>query len=434
MKVLLISDAVWNDSINGNNVNTNWFEGFPAEFANVYASPGLPQNNCCNRYFQVTDGMMIKGIFKGTKAGRILSDSERYISDGTKYNSTDVKGIGFMRRHLGNILRLFKTVVWNLGRYDEEQLEKFVKDFDPDIIFSPRLTNSKIHRLENKVLKYANCPIVAATGDNEYSLRLFSLSPLYWINFIYQRNCLKRNMHKYSLYYTLSAEQKSEYDKVFDVETKVLAKCGDFSGECAEKPVGNPIRIVYAGKIYAGRWKTLAEMGKVLKKVNKDGTKIVLDIYTRDKLSKRQKKLLDDGKNIFMRGGVSPEELVGIYKNADIALHVESFDLNPRYATRVSFSTKIIDCFQSSCAVMAVAWREHTGLTYLQREDAAICVDDLKKLGGVLEGICENPGIIGEYRKKAWDCGKRNHTKEKIQNMLYEDFCRVIASGRKEKV
>ena len=55
MRILIIADEVWNDSIHGNNVLTNWFEDFPAEFAEIYCSPGIPKNSICKKYFQITD-------------------------------------------------------------------------------------------------------------------------------------------------------------------------------------------------------------------------------------------------------------------------------------------------------------------------------------------------------------------------------------------
>ena len=36
-----------------------------------------------------------------------------------------------------------------------------------------------------------------------------------------------------------------------------------------EKKVGTPIRMVYAGRLYCNRWKTLAEIGKALRLINK---------------------------------------------------------------------------------------------------------------------------------------------------------------------
>ena len=52
MRILILSNEVWNDKINGNNVVSNWFEGMQAEFANIYCSPEKPFNKCCNEYFQ----------------------------------------------------------------------------------------------------------------------------------------------------------------------------------------------------------------------------------------------------------------------------------------------------------------------------------------------------------------------------------------------
>ena len=72
MRILVLSNEVWNDKINGNNVTTNWFEGMKAEFANIYASPEAPYNTCCEKYFQITDTMMLNSIIKGLKAGKTL--------------------------------------------------------------------------------------------------------------------------------------------------------------------------------------------------------------------------------------------------------------------------------------------------------------------------------------------------------------------------
>ena len=68
MRILILSNEVWNDKINGNNVISNWFEGIDAKFANIYASPEAPDNKCCRNYFQITDSMMAKSIITGNKA------------------------------------------------------------------------------------------------------------------------------------------------------------------------------------------------------------------------------------------------------------------------------------------------------------------------------------------------------------------------------
>jgi len=109
-------------------------------------------------------------------------------------------------------------------------------------------------------------------------------------------------------------------------------------------------------------------------------------------------------------------------------LHVESLDFKNRLITRVSFSTKIVDCLASGCAVMAICWNKHSGYTYLKREDAAICVDNPDNISLVLKEIIDNPRIITEYIIKARNCGQRNHQKDDVQEGLYKDFIKLIGN------
>ena len=70
MMVIVISLEVWRDDNNGGNVLSNIFDGIEAEFAQVYCSSGFPKNDICKKYFQMTDAMAIKNIFKKQKMGR----------------------------------------------------------------------------------------------------------------------------------------------------------------------------------------------------------------------------------------------------------------------------------------------------------------------------------------------------------------------------
>lgn len=170
----------------------------------------------------------------------------------------------------------------------------------------------------------------------------------------------------------------------------------------------------------------MARIGEVLKQINTDRVRIRLDIYTQNETTRKHKQLLNDNKNIFLHSAISQKELSEVYKSSDIALHVESFELKYRLLTRLSFSTKIVDCLASSCAVMAISWKDHAGLKYLQKEDAAFCIDDISTLQQVIQNIANNPEMIIDYANKAWECGKRNHQIELIRQDLFNDFVKII--------
>ena len=100
LKVLIISNEVWNDKIHGNNVLSNWFEGLgdEIEFANIYCSPGNPSNIVCDRYFQITDSMMVKSVF-GEKAGNsfVLKQKNEWSNTITKKVEKEPKFYGLFR-------------------------------------------------------------------------------------------------------------------------------------------------------------------------------------------------------------------------------------------------------------------------------------------------------------------------------------------------
>lgn len=230
----------------------------------------------------------------------------------------------------------------------------------------------------------------------------------------------------YKEYLMFSAEQAREYKEEYGILTDTLYKCGVFPESFEAKPVGKPIRLIYAGRLYCNRWKSLAEIGRALRIINKDGICMVLDIYTMEALTKEQARFLCKENYIYMKGSVPGSELPRIYREADIALHVESFDKKYKYATRVSFSTKIIDLMASTCAIMAICWNKHTGYQYLEEHDAAICIDSYDKILPQLQRIVENPALIQEYANKAYVCGKQNHSREKIHNQIRTIFEKYI--------
>lgn len=433
MRILLLTSEEWNDFTYSNGVLTNWFTGFDAEFAQIYTSPGMPNNKICYRYFQISDGEMVRTILRGGKAGKVIkmAATEEGL-EATKTNAKRKGMYGVMKKislWIHTPVVLLRDFIWLYGLYDTDAMKQFIDDFNPDIIFSPRYASPKMMRLEEIVHSLTTAPMVAFTGDNEASLNCYSWSPLFWARRLWIHRMFSNHVRGlYKHYWTSSEDQAKEYTRQYGLSASTLYKCGVFPNDLSEKMVGEPIRLVYAGRLYCNRWKTLAEIGKALQVVNKDGERIVLDVYTTEKVSKVQEKALSPSRSVYLHGAVEPAALVEIYSKADIALHVESLDRKYRLATRVSFSTKIIDLMASSCAIMAICWEKHAGYQYLKSNDAAFCIDDYTQILPTLQSIVNNPGVIAEYARKAYDCGRMNHNRAKIQEQIHSKFMEIIES------
>lgn len=425
MRILLITDEEWNDAVYGNNVLTNWFEGFEAEFAQIYCSPGLPYNKICNRYFRITDAQMVLSFFSKSKAGTVVEKPKTEEGEAkSKVNAQrqgNYKWLKDLSLYFHTPMMMVRDAIWCWGRYDVATLKSFVSDFNPDIVFCPRLFTPKLKRLEKKVSTMTDAPSLAFTADNESSLNCYSWSPLFWLRRLYIHRIFKKHVKLYKHYFMFSEEQAQVYKKEYNLSTSCLYKCGVFP-EHKEKVVNNPIRMVYAGRLYCNRWKTLAAIGKALEDINQNVTRMVLDIYTADVLTSKQKKALMGFEFLKVHNPITPSQLVEEYRTADIALHVESFDKANRLATHYSFSTKIIDLMASSCAILAICWERHAGYQYLQKHDAAFCVSSYEDIQPMLERICNNPELIGDYAEKARKCGLENHSREKIQGEIRRVF------------
>lgn len=425
MKILLLISEMWNDKVYPNNNLTNWFSGFQGvEIATISGGSGKPYNDCCKKYFQITDKMMAKSILSRKKAGVEL------IADQNK----DEAAISRPKKNKIHCesARLLRDMVWRFGRYDLTALKKFIDDFAPDIIFSQRMGSIKMCRLEKVVCSLTDAPIVAYTGDDEYSLKRLSFNPIFWLRRFWVRAWLKRQIPTYDIYYSMSEEQMSVYQRKFGVETKFLVKCGEFDAQRVHTTVNAPIVITYAGKLYCGRWKTLCLIADAIKSVNADGVKIVLNVYTGDKVSKKQRRKLDDGINSHLHGYVSAEELKKIYSESDIALHVESFGLRQRLITKYSFSTKIMDCLSCGCAAMAVCHNSQAGFRYLKENDVAFTADGKKEIDSMLKGIADNPQSVIDYAQKAYELGKEHHSRDKVQRDILNDFVSVVEKKKNE--
>ena len=427
--LLLVAEPLRADD-GGGNTAINFFSGMNAEFAQIYCSELAPENSLCDHYYRFTEKEAIRNFFSRREVGQQVFitkgiGQKKYVAkpEITKYEGLFSK----IKQLRWNCFITAKYFLMRYSNWKTKQLEIFITEFAPDVIYAPCYGSPFYLALTRYVKDITGKKVLTWSADDTYSLRQFSLSPFYWFNRFWVRHCLRKTYHYFDSFYSISEDEIKEMSSIVGQQMKILRKGIDIK-EIAplKKTVHMPIRMIYAGGIYIQRWKTLQAIGNVLRKINEDGIKIEIDIYTPNALKKKKKKALNDGKNIFTHPAVGAEELKAIYRESDIAIHCESFALKNRLATRLSFSTKIIDCLASGCAVLAVAWEEQTGLKYLKSQDAAVCITDVKRLEAELRLLVSNPDQILSYAEKARNCGIQNHDICRIQKKLYHELTRLV--------
>jgi len=424
-RILIISGEAWREESNGGNVLNNLFSPLrdEFEFAQIYTNPALPSNKLCCKYFHLSEALMLKSVISRKSFGKKLEEKD-YSSYGdyTVNNLYTSKGVLFLKKYFINVLYFFQNLLWHFSVWKSDALRNFVLEYEPDIIFAPLYSGLFIHKIDRYVSKLTRKKLISYVSDDVYTLRQFSISPFFWINrFILRKNVQKTSLY-YSLLYTMTKEQKDEYEKKLKVQMKILKKVGDFEQMPHFKEPGTPIQLTYGGNLFYNRYRTLHQLFTAIKEINQDEKKFQLNIYTQTPLTPDLKKLLHDGQNSFLFGKVSRDELMLKYEQSDIVLHVESFDLKQRLITRLSFSTKIVDLLNSARCILAICWSESSPYKYLKSEDAAICISDISTIKNVLIDLYTNKHKITEYSRKAWDCGIRNHNSKDILAEFKKDL------------
>lgn len=423
MKILIVSYELWDGVTNGGNVLSSIFEGYDAEFAQIFCVSGTPYNKTCKKYFQISDQM----IMYRKEIGKELSFEDYPANiEGANPRGSERKTITYFR----SSLMLLREMAWFLSKWKTKELERFVRDFNPDIIFAPCNPIPHVLKLQKYVKSIAKCPMVSYVYDDIYSLKKFSLSPVFWLNHFHNRKHIRRIFKDYDYVFTMTDKQKNEYEKHFNRPMGILCKCGRFDKDVDEKrEICYPVKIIYAGGVYINRWKILKKVKNALCKINQNGKLAELHIYTANKVSEKQKKAMADNESSFLHSAVGSEELKEIYKSFHIALHVESFDIVNRLNTRLSFSTKIVDCLESGCAVVAIAPKGQAGMEYLKENGAALCINSKKNIENELRRIIEKTGLIEEYSISAIKLGKDKHKREHISSTLKKTFDGLLKTG-----
>ena len=390
------------------------------KLASLYTRMGIPEAEI-SEAFCITESMLVRSFLGKGNPGKRIHAAEDNEPNPEKSKENGL--VRFMRVHRWTVFFWLQNLVWKLGRWKSENLEKFVKDYNPDLILTVFQNAGYLNKLTLHVLSLTKAKLVLCAWDNNYSMKQWFHSPLRWIKHFCDRIPMRKVVQKAILFYVISDIQKKEYEKCFKMHCKILTKGADFTELPGfKKEYNNPMQIVYTGNIALNRWKSLKLIADALESINRDGVKAQLRIYTATPLTNKMEKALNRGESSFLMGSVPACEIPEVQKNADMLVHVEAMDLANKLRVRQSFSTKIVDYLKAARPILAVGPREVASIDHLIRYDCAIVSDNKTELEQKLCSILENPSELNRVAANAYECGRKYHNKENIQRMLLQDL------------
>lgn len=439
-KILIVSDAAWADDNNIGNTFSNLFQGWPKEkIAMIYARPNLPNTVVCDNFFQISETRLIKNIFnKKIKTGINLRNFNSITSYGEISTVQNDERSGkvlysFFLKYRWNIFLTAREILWRIGDWKTSDLNKFLDDYNPEIVLSLADSSVYMNKIQQHVIKRMNPKSIIYFVDDVYSNKRFNLSPLYWINRLNIRKQIRNTVSMCDLVYTIIDKQKKEYDSYFEVDSSILNKGGEFGENPIIQNLENDlIKLIYTGNITSGRWQTLAKIGEALDKINENQPKASLMIYTRNQLYGNIEKAFKEIKSIDFKGSIEANQVKAVQDRADILVHVESLKLKEKLETRLSFSTKLVDYFERGKCILAVGWKEAASIAYLKDNEAAIVIDNIEEIEVILKEVLNHPSKIQNFADESWKLGKQNHKIEIIRDQFYNTLKSLVKDHNNE--
>lgn len=428
-RVLIPSINVWQDTGAVRTLPEIFSCWDKEQVAQIYTKAGMPATSVCNRFFRINENAVMKSVFRrSTCTSCQVENSFGELSDTEKQelNKQAQRYSSDNRRH-SSLMALLREFVWLFGKWKTAELDRFVDDFDPDILFVPVYPVVYMARLQLHIIKRTRKPVVCYLSDDNYSYKAAAKNPLSYLHRFWLRKGVKKIMRHCDKLFVIAPKQKEEYDRIFATDSLLLTRSMDYSQIGFEELVPHkPVRMIYTGKLGIGRDKTVAEVAKAVASINSQGEKIRFEVYSGDTPAEEVLSLLSRGGNRFC-GSVTADKIEALQRESDITLFAESLHKKYKNAARLSFSTKLTDYFKSGKCIFAIGSEDIAPIDYLIREDSAVVVTDYEDIENKLRELCENPGRISEYGKKAFDCGRRNHDREKVLG----DFKRIMIETAK---
>ena len=429
-KVLIISRGVWDDSQGTSSTLTNIFEDYnPKKLAHIYIETKKPNTHCCYRFFQISEASLIHRIYnKRIQTGHVIDVNTGDVNlVNESVQKEEERVMGFVRRHRSVVFSWARELLWAFNGWKNDGLKQFILSFNPDVVWLDGSPLPLMNRLSEFVLRMANKPAVVFMQDDVYTKKSQQGGFLRVLYRRYLRRTVDRVVALCSGMFVASPKMKQEYDELFGLDSVFIAKSFQLPEKETLPQTHQPIRLVYLGQIIYGRIKTLISVSNAVGIINKEKDLVQFSIYTNNHISDKQRAQLLKNKNVFIKDVVPYSEVPRVIAENDVVVFVETFDPKQNRLARLSFSTKISDYLRSGKCVFAVGPSDIAPIEYFINEDAALVATDEESILGCIKQVV-NPSIVREYAKKANACVRKNHDRNKMNEIVYDKLTKIAFS------
>jgi glycosyltransferase involved in cell wall biosynthesis len=400
-RVLVVDSTPFCRHVNNGIVKSNLFQGWPRQaLAQIVYANVQPGFDVCEAYWALTKTSILLGAAglardeslrgAGGVAGTIFDPAEAHVFEARPRIERMLSRLsGAIRVPLGEMILRLPSV-------QSRRLADWIGRFAPEVVFTMG-GFTPILRLAAMIAQSRGVPLIPYFTDD-------------WVTCIYPSGPFHSLLHRSFVRWfgrcldlstvrmTSSSAMSREYERRYGGRFETFANPIE-PFETREEPERPVIRLCFMGSLSPNRWQPLRAIGMALERLRKRGLLGELVIYSLPEDLRRFGRHFAGCEAIVTGGTVAPGEVRRFQLDANILVHVESFDADSRLLTRYSLSTKIPQYLMAERCVLAVGPAEAASIRYISDSGAGLAVstDDPSVLCAELERLLTNSLLRRAY-------------------------------------
>lgn len=418
-RVLIITVNPLSKVSNNGKTYASFFKDYPNEkLAQLYFHREIPDSDVCENYYKISDEDLLGNLFKKNK---VLGSKVQFGANEERLFPQNITN----KLKSSHLIRFVRSLLWLFLDFEKDGIKDWLDNYNPEVIF---FCGGNANYLYSKVIeiskKYNSKLIYYITDD--YVLPYFSLNFFKILNRIWTRNSFKKICKNSGLILTIGDKMSEVYMEKYGIESKKIMNLvePDKFEELKNEFKNNDLKFVYVGGLHSNRWKTLSLIGESLRRVNNNGFRGNLEIYS---MTKPEGKIYNEiNKDNFSKycGSLNAKEVHEVYKSADVLIHVESFDDRSKEITYLSVSTKIPEYMASGKCILAIGPKDVASIEYLKNTNSAFVVSsrDTQDIDNTIIELFKDVEKREFFTQQARLTFKKNHDAEVIRAQFHDNI------------
>ena len=416
--MLIISNNPWSFTQNNGKTLESFIKGWDRDsVAQLYFRDETPSSDVCMNFYRITDRDMLNQCLGKT---RIIDDTED-IED-KRYENRFIEKTKSM-----NVSRLMRELVWARGKWLQESLTSWLDCFKPEVVFFCGGDSLFAYTITKFITERYAAKIIFYITDDFVTKRV-SLSPFYWIRYLLIKKSITEMINGCCEFVTIGEKMSTEYHRRFGKKSIIAMNSVEIP-QYAYKITSGIFKLVYTGGLHFKRWETLISLATAIEKIKAHGISAELEIYSSGIITAKIIKSLNRSSNCRFMGSLDKAGIKMKMEEADILVHVESFNRKCRHATRLSVSTKIPEYMAASRCILGIGPKEVASMEYLKEFAYVINDKDEEVIYNKLLMLLEDTELMEKNAIRAYETAKLNHDMKNIGKRIYDITVKCLRQG-----